>query len=187
MVEDGEIIEKVAVTSKLVKKRAKRKSIKQADQAKKAKKQAEKQFKNQSKTVLNASDVTKKVVCSFWMEGKCVKEDACTFSHDVIPNKTRAEAMQEEICKYFITDSCINNNCPYSHNLKLLACRFFHVKKKCWKGDDCKYSHEPISEAELRKLKVEMETLSKTKVGIIPSILESNDAYKNIIDMFREK
>ena len=56
-------------------------------------------------------------------------------------------------------------DCIYNHDPKTMGCIFFHVLHNCARGDDCRFSHDPISEEALENLRrvheeVEMEKKS---------------------------
>ena len=77
-------------------------------------------------------------VCRFWLEGKCVKEDACPFLHEYIPGKI-------PLCKEFCrTGKCTRPNCRYSH-VKPPDCEFYK-RGFCRHGDECDGWHKGPNE-----------------------------------------
>lgn len=109
-----------------------------------------------------------RVVCRYFMEGICSKGDRCTFSHNVTPNKTPEEARKAETCKYFIVGSCMKGAaCQFSHDLSTVPCRYHHVWRTCTAGNTCRFSHAPIGEEELARLRSEVE--SKAAVSKPPA------------------
>lgn len=146
--EPGEIIDK----------RAKKRQEKLAKSAKYreaalAKKKALLEGKQKAVTV----QATPKVICKYWMEGKCMKGEQCTFSHASTPTKTVLDARINEPCKYFISGSCMRGDiCLYSHDLKKFPCKFFHGIDSCSMGDQCKYSHDPVADEVKAELMLQM-------------------------------
>lgn len=98
-----------------------------------------------------------KVICKYWMEGRCQKGAACTFSHDIAPNKTPEEARSAESCRYYMAGSCIRGDtCLYSHDLSTLPCRFWHGRGECSAGEQCRYSHADVSDEVKAELMLQM-------------------------------
>ncbi|KAI5611536.1 zinc finger CCCH domain-containing protein 6 [Silurus asotus] len=82
-------------------------------------------------------------ICKYFIEGRCIKGDQCKFEHDnVIPEK------KKELCKFYVQGYCTKGeNCIYMHNISHeYPCKFFHTGAKCYQGDHCKFSHEPLTE-----------------------------------------
>ncbi|XP_026883489.2 zinc finger CCCH domain-containing protein 6 [Electrophorus electricus] len=79
-------------------------------------------------------------ICKYFIEGRCIKGVQCKFEHDnVIPEK------KKELCKFYVQGYCTKGeNCIYMHNE--YPCKFFHTGAKCYQGDNCKFSHEPLTE-----------------------------------------
>lgn len=93
--------------------------------------------------------------------------DCCDFSHEGTPNK------KKDVCKFYLMDSCMKGkDCIFHHgecqtyarvaklgltNLCILLCtgdfpcKFYHTKKYCKNGDQCKFSHAPLT-SETREL-----------------------------------
>lgn len=98
-----------------------------------------------------------RVPCRYWMEGKCSKGEACTFSHALVPNKTSEEARLEEVCRFHIAGSCLKgSSCLYSHDLSKVPCKFFHARGECSLGSACRFSHDAVSEEVRRMLFAEL-------------------------------
>lgn len=98
-----------------------------------------------------------RLICKYWMEGRCQKGSACTFSHDVAPNKTPEEARSAEPCRYYMAGSCIRGDtCLYSHDLGTQPCRFWHGRGECSAGVQCRYSHADVSDEVKAELMLQM-------------------------------
>lgn len=118
-------------------------------------KKAEKSPPN--KTLPRFVESKPRVLCRYWMEGKCTKGEECTFSHAQKPLKTPEEAKSEQVCKFFMAGNCLKGDtCLYSHDLSRVPCKFFHVKNECSAGDSCRFSHDPINEEMRHQLFAEM-------------------------------
>ncbi len=84
------------------------------------------------------------------------KVDECHIMHEGEP-KTQTT----EVCKYFLIGTCLKGKkCPFSHDTRLVPCKFHHVKGFCNQGKLCKYSHKPISKTQ-EKLKIDYDTYQK--------------------------
>ncbi|KAF7235124.1 Zinc finger CCCH domain-containing protein 4 [Varanus komodoensis] len=58
------------------------------------------------------SDKKGKVICKYFVEGRCTWGEHCNFSHDIELPKKR------ELCKFYITGYCARaENCPYMHDI----------------------------------------------------------------------
>ncbi|KPP77018.1 hypothetical protein Z043_103597 [Scleropages formosus] len=81
-----------------------------------------------------------RLFCKFFLSGRCIKEEACKFEHEfVVPDK------KQELCKFYVLGFCTKGaDCIYMHND--YPCKFFHTGTKCYQGDHCKFSHDPLTE-----------------------------------------
>ncbi|KAG9480880.1 hypothetical protein GDO78_010253 [Eleutherodactylus coqui] len=85
-----------------------------------------------------------KQICKYFLEGRCIKGDQCKFDHDAEIEK------KKEICKFYIQGYCTRGeNCIYMHSE--FPCKFHHTGTKCYQGDNCKFSHDPLND-ETREL-----------------------------------
>ncbi|XP_010725871.1 zinc finger CCCH domain-containing protein 4-like, partial [Meleagris gallopavo] len=58
------------------------------------------------------ADKKGKVICKYFVEGRCTWGEHCNFSHDIELPKKR------ELCKFYITGYCARaENCPYMHDI----------------------------------------------------------------------
>uniref|UniRef100_A0A8B9GWL7 Zinc finger CCCH-type containing 6 n=1 Tax=Astyanax mexicanus TaxID=7994 RepID=A0A8B9GWL7_ASTMX len=80
-------------------------------------------------------------ICKYFIEGRCIKGDQCKFEHDnVVPGK------KKELCKFYVQGYCTKGeNCIYMIANEY-PCKFFHTGAKCYQGDNCKFSHDPLTE-----------------------------------------
>ncbi|XP_053169452.1 zinc finger CCCH domain-containing protein 6 [Hemicordylus capensis] len=79
-----------------------------------------------------------KQICKYFLEARCIKGDQCKFDHDAEIEK------KKEICKFYIQGYCSKGeNCIYMHNE--FPCKFYHTGAKCYHGDKCKFSHDPLT------------------------------------------
>lgn len=80
-----------------------------------------------------------KQICKYFLERRCVKGENCKFDHDAEIEK------KKEICKFYIQGYCTRGeNCIYMHDE--FPCKFYHTGAKCYQGDNCKFSHEPLND-----------------------------------------
>lgn len=93
----------------------------------------------------NPKPVREPIICKFFLEGRCQKGTDCPFSHNTVLNK------KLEPCKFFLNGFCAKNeNCLFMHGE--FPCKFFHRKNgnpnksSCIHGDQCRFSHEPITD-----------------------------------------
>ncbi|XP_011376160.1 zinc finger CCCH domain-containing protein 8 isoform X4 [Pteropus medius] len=85
-----------------------------------------------------------KQVCKYFLERKCIKGDQCKFDHDAEIEK------KKEMCKFYVQGYCTRGeNCLYLHNE--YPCKFYHTGTKCYQGQHCKFSHDPLT-AETQEL-----------------------------------
>jgi hypothetical protein len=85
------------------------------------------------------NDQDSDTICVYYMQGKCHRGDDCPFSHNALPPR------KMELCKFYLMDCCAKRDkCLYMHHD--FPCKFFHTGLKCMHGDNCKFSHQPLSE-----------------------------------------
>ena len=109
----------------------------------------------------------KQTVCKFYTRGRCTKED-CEFLHEG-PPPLCFNILKEGACSESRNwnEELILENCIYHHDTKAVGCMFFHVTHNCAKGDSCKFSHENISEDQLRELKRIYEEVQLEKKSVL--------------------
>ncbi|XP_013986951.1 zinc finger CCCH domain-containing protein 6 isoform X3 [Salmo salar] len=101
----------------------------------KGKKNMTKEFKDQ-----NALEIDGRLICRHFLRGKCIKGDDCQLEHALDVNYSI-----NEVCKFYVQGSCSKGeSCIYMH--KSFPCKFFHTYEKCYQGDQCRFSHEPLTE-----------------------------------------
>lgn len=109
-----------------------------------------------------------RIVCKYWMEGKCYKGSTCTFSHAVEPKVPLPEeqSSRQEICQYYRLGNCLRGSqCLYSHDLRGVPCRYWHTNGRCKDGSTCRFSHDPLNEEGRRALETEIALARKTSSG----------------------
>ncbi|KAM4014544.1 zinc finger CCCH domain-containing protein 6 [Anomaloglossus baeobatrachus] len=80
-----------------------------------------------------------KQICKYFLEARCIKGDQCKFDHDAEIEK------KKEICKFYIQGYCTRGeNCIYMHGE--FPCKFHHTGSKCYQRDNCKFSHDPLTD-----------------------------------------
>ena len=103
-------------------------------------------------------------ICAFYMEGKCSRGSDCPYSHAALPPR------KMELCKFYLMDCCAKKEkCLYMH--KDFPCKYFHTGKKCRHGaEDCKFSHDPLSETTRAILIKHIETAPREILGDFPRL-----------------
>nr|CAH8849134.1 unnamed protein product [Trichobilharzia regenti] len=77
--------------------------------------------------------------CKYFMDGRCSKGSSCPFLHDVTPTK------KHELCKFYAVGVCSKeSSCSYLHGE--FPCKFFHLTNDCHHGEECKFSHAPLTD-----------------------------------------
>ncbi|SOV19694.1 zinc finger protein, putative [Plasmodium gaboni] len=81
----------------------------------------------------------KKETCKFFFKkGKCIHNDKCTYSHDVIPIYKISK-----LCKFLVKGTCHKQNCIFSHDYELFYCRNNVIYNSCH-NPACKFKHVKI-------------------------------------------
>ncbi|KAH7971191.1 hypothetical protein HPB49_020162 [Dermacentor silvarum] len=87
---------------------------------------------------------SKRSICKFYLDSKCVKGADCPFSHDV-PQPRKAD-----LCKFYLGGYCARGeHCSFMH--QDFPCKFFHTGAKCYADTACRFSHQPLTD-ETRRL-----------------------------------
>ncbi|XP_059469011.1 uncharacterized protein LOC132192852 isoform X2 [Neocloeon triangulifer] len=101
--------------------------------------------------------------CMFYLQGKCHKGELCTFSHSGTPEH------KNELCKFYLMDCCAKKEkCLYMHSE--FPCKFFHTGMKCYSKENCKFSHDPLTERTREILLKHIETAPKEILGEFPQL-----------------
>uniref|UniRef100_UPI00398EEAB8 zinc finger CCCH domain-containing protein 6 n=1 Tax=Pristiophorus japonicus TaxID=55135 RepID=UPI00398EEAB8 len=83
-------------------------------------------------------------ICKYFLEGRCTRGDQCRYSHDGAVQK------KKDICKFYLNGFCTKGDkCIFMHGE--YPCKFYHTGAKCYQGDNCKFSHAPLTD-ETREL-----------------------------------
>ncbi|XP_058804894.1 protein suppressor of sable [Phymastichus coffea] len=113
-------------------------------------------------------------ICVYYMQGKCHRGDDCPFSHNALPPR------KMELCKFYLMDCCAKRDkCLYMHHD--FPCKFFHTGSKCVAGENCKFSHQPMSEQVKNILLKHLETAPKEILGNFPRL--SREGALHMINM----
>ncbi|XP_077352220.1 zinc finger CCCH domain-containing protein 6 isoform X2 [Festucalex cinctus] len=115
-------------------------------------------------------------ICKYFLEGRCIKGEQCKFEHElVIPDK------KKELCKFYLQGYCSKgDHCIYMHSE--YPCKFFHTGAKCYQGENCKFSHDALTdvtkdllskiinteEENAREDELELEDLRKQGIAPLP-------------------
>ncbi|XP_057705052.1 zinc finger CCCH domain-containing protein 6 isoform X1 [Corythoichthys intestinalis] len=115
-------------------------------------------------------------ICKYFLEGRCIKGEQCKFEHElVIPDK------KKELCKFYLQGYCSKgDHCIYMHSE--YPCKFFHTGAKCYQGENCKFSHDDLTdvtkellnkiinteEENAREDELELEDLRKQGIAPLP-------------------
>ncbi|KAM3146850.1 hypothetical protein pb186bvf_001004 [Paramecium bursaria] len=73
-------------------------------------------------------------VCEHFKKGLCKNGANCSFQHP-------KELQYVRICKYFLGNSCQNQQCQFSHDISKYQCKFFFISNNC-NQRECKFSHD---------------------------------------------
>ncbi|MEE6491178.1 hypothetical protein FKM82_016118 [Ascaphus truei] len=96
-------------------------------------------YRNDYEKPHHRADKKGKVICKYFVEGRCTWGEHCNFSHDVEVPRRRG------LCKFYVTGYCARaDNCPYMHNE--FPCKLYHTTGNCVNGEDCMFSHEPLTD-----------------------------------------
>lgn len=91
------------------------------------------------------------VVCTFWLQGKCLIGDTCPYLHRLDRSKMTA-------CKH--GPMCKVKNCPLKHveEAMLQECLYFR-QGFCCKGPDCKLKHVKRRPRSAQQRRISMHVL----------------------------
>lgn len=91
-----------------------------------------------------------RLICRHFLLGKCIKGDECQLEHAL-----DVHSVFKDVCKFYVQGCCTKGQtCPFMH--ETFPCKFFHSFSKCFQGDGCRFSHEPLTDL-TRKLLEESE------------------------------
>ena len=110
--------------------------------------------------------VKKQTPCRFYQRGRCTNKD-CEFLHEG-PPPLCYNLLKNGHCDTgdgFGADERVEG-CIYSHDTKKVGCMFFHITHNCSRGEDCRFSHDPLSESELANLRRIYEEVELDKKSV---------------------
>jgi len=104
----------------------------------------------------------KKEICSFWFLRSCKSGEACPFLHE------GEQVKYPELCKFFKSGEsfCHKDDCPYSHDLSTVACKYMVENGICRYASNCRFSHD---EALIKSSKKESILQSEMKPNLSPA------------------
>jgi len=104
------------------------------------------QQNNKNQTKQKKSKKTNQV-CRYFASGHCTKGNKCDFLH------TKEKSFKvKDLCKFYVQGACDKgDSCIFMH--KEFPCKFFHTGATCFDGENCKFSHEPLTEETSQILK----------------------------------
>lgn len=121
----------------------------------------------------NRRDDNNEMICINFMKGNCTKGNDCHYSHAVCPPK------KMELCKFYLMDCCAKRDkCLYLHDE--FPCKFFHTGLKCYAGNKCKFSHDPLNSLSKDILLKHLETAPKEILGDFPRL--SRDCAETMVN-----
>lgn len=106
-------------------------------------------------------------ICRHWLNGHCFLGDSCGYAHPLSLQGTQEKiclaSASTTFCKFEMLGSCLKGpgKCPFSHDYKILPCRFYFGKGFCQNGSACRYSHEPVSETKKEEIIKEWNSYKK--------------------------
>ncbi|XP_022182958.1 zinc finger CCCH domain-containing protein 4 isoform X5 [Myzus persicae] len=107
-------------------------------------------------------------VCQYFLQGKCLKENNCTYSHQQ-PNGRKME-----LCKFYLMDCCSKEDrCTFMHSE--FPCKYYHTGMKCYSGVNCRFSHAKLDEDQKKKL---LKSFGKLRYDP-PEFENENQDFKN--------
>ncbi|XP_072559441.1 uncharacterized protein [Paramormyrops kingsleyae] len=116
-----------------------------------------KPFMSQEFISQHAMEHRGRLICKYFLGGRCLKEDQCKFEHELVILDKKLE-----LCKYYVQGYCTKGeSCIYMHNI--YPCKFFHTNTKCYQGEHCKFSHDPLTETTRPLLE---KVLNKSEVRV---------------------
>jgi len=84
-------------------------------------------------------------ICQYFLQGKCLKENNCTYSHQQ-PNGRKME-----LCKFYLMDCCSKEDrCTFMHSE--FPCKYYHTGMECYSGPNCRFSHAKLDEEQKKIL-----------------------------------
>uniref|UniRef100_A0A7N0RE21 Uncharacterized protein n=1 Tax=Kalanchoe fedtschenkoi TaxID=63787 RepID=A0A7N0RE21_KALFE len=82
----------------------------------------------------------RQIVCRHWLQGLCMKGDACGFLHQY-------DKLRMPVCRFFrLYGECREQNCVFKHTTEdIKECNMYKLGF-CPNGPDCRYRHEKLPE-----------------------------------------
>ncbi|GKT27364.1 Protein suppressor of sable-like protein [Aduncisulcus paluster] len=94
-------------------------------------------------STLTLKTLRKRLVCKFFLRGKCSRGDKCPYLH--VTSDQSTGNLMERICRHHMLGKCrLGSSCRYLHDLSLLPCLDHHLKRNCL-NPNCPFSHKPLN------------------------------------------
>ncbi|CRG94839.1 zinc finger protein, putative [Plasmodium gallinaceum] len=146
-INDKQILEKISTitggltNTSVIKKKSKKKKKKRKNAKLDEKKKSI--TKNRKRKIVDLFEdyklQQKKETCKFFFKkGKCIHNENCSYSHDVIPIYKISK-----LCKFLVKGTCDKKNCIFSHDYQLFYCRNNVIFNSC-NNPFCKFKHIKI-------------------------------------------
>ncbi|XP_042559890.1 zinc finger CCCH domain-containing protein 6-like isoform X2 [Clupea harengus] len=127
------------------------------------KQEERKPFMTEEFKELNSIAVNGRLICKHFLWERCLKGDECQFEH----SRDLGSFKLNEVCKFYVQGFCLKgDHCLYMH--RTFPCKFFHTGNTCYHDNNCKFSHDPLTDLTKRLLDKYLEE-QKVDTGTLES------------------